>query len=435
MRISGKLAAAAAFFVIAAVVAGCGSSSIPGNSVASVAGNPITLQAVNHWMYVAAKDQAATAAQEGQTEPVVTAPDPPQFTDCIKQIRSIVTSLATASDKTLRKDCKEVFAQFMPEVMAYLIEGYWYQADANKLGITYSTSAQNKELATVKKEFKTASAFNTYLKESGETQADLDFQIRVSGLYNKLLTHYEKPVSSASIAAYYKSHLAEFATQATRTGHLIRVKTASGAAAAAAALKAGTSWDAVAKKYAEDSTSQKDGGAIAAVTANTYETAVNKALFSAPKNTVEGPIKGVFGYYVIEVTAETAGLQKTLAQESATIKTTLENTAKQNAATKITAYSKSNWGKQTLCRTTYSVADCNGYVAPKAASTSSGSASSGSASTTAASTTTASGSTATTSSTATGTTSSTATGTTSSTATSTTSSSTAGQTATSTTAG
>ncbi len=58
MRISRKLAALAAFFVVGAAVAGCG-SSIPGNSVATVAGNPITLQAFNHWMYVAAKEQAA----------------------------------------------------------------------------------------------------------------------------------------------------------------------------------------------------------------------------------------------------------------------------------------------------------------------------------------------------------------------------------------
>ena len=47
-----------AFFAVAGGIAACG-SSVPGNSVADVAGNPITLQAFNHWMYVAAKSQAA----------------------------------------------------------------------------------------------------------------------------------------------------------------------------------------------------------------------------------------------------------------------------------------------------------------------------------------------------------------------------------------
>jgi hypothetical protein len=383
--------------MIAVVVAACGSSSIPDNSVASVAGNPITLQALDHWMYVAAKDAVATAAQEGESEPVITAPDPPQFNDCIKQIRANVPSYAKDSVAKLRPICKEIFGEYMPEVMDYLVEGYWYQADANKLGITYPASASNKQLAAIKKRFKTTAAYEASLKSSGETEQDLEFQIRVSGLYNKLLAHWEKPVSSKSVTAYYETHRADFATQATRTGYLIRVKTASDAAAAISALKSGTSWAAVAKKYAEDATSKTDGGKIASVTASTYETAVNKVLFTAPKNTIEGPVKGVFGYYVIEVTSETAGVQKTLAQESSTIKSLLENTAKQNAETKITSYSKATWGKQTLCRATYSVADCANYVAPKTttSSASSSSASSSSSSASSSSSSSTSGTTAT----------------------------------------
>src|SRR5581483_3096474 len=49
-----RMAALCAFFVVAAAAAGCG-SSVPGNSVAAVAGNPITLKAFHHWLYVAAK--------------------------------------------------------------------------------------------------------------------------------------------------------------------------------------------------------------------------------------------------------------------------------------------------------------------------------------------------------------------------------------------
>ena len=78
MRISRKLAALAAFFVIGAAVAGCG-SSVPGNSVATVAGNPITLQAYNHWMYIAAKERGAQAAQQGSTEPVIVSNDPTEI--------------------------------------------------------------------------------------------------------------------------------------------------------------------------------------------------------------------------------------------------------------------------------------------------------------------------------------------------------------------
>ena len=58
MKVRSSISALGAFFVIAIGIAGCG-SGVPGDSVADVAGNPISTQAFNHWMYVAAKSQAA----------------------------------------------------------------------------------------------------------------------------------------------------------------------------------------------------------------------------------------------------------------------------------------------------------------------------------------------------------------------------------------
>lgn len=366
MKISRKLAAAAAFFMVAAVIAGCGSSSnsIPQGSAASVAGNPISVSAVDHWMYIAAKQEAATLAQEGETTPVITAPDPPNFADCIKQVRASIATLAKTPAKTLRADCQRVFAEYMPQVMDYLIEGYWYQADAHKLGVTYSTKAENKALAAVVKEFKSKTAYLLYLKSSGETQQDIAFQLRVNGVYGKLVTRYQKPVTSKAVAAYYKSHASQYATPSTVSGHLIRVKTAAGATAAAAALKSGTSWAVVAKQYSEDATSKADAGAITSVAPNTYETAVNSVLFKSPLDTVEGPVKGVFGYYVVELTRKTAAVQKSLAQETSTIKALLTQNAQTAAKSKITSISKAYWGKETLCRSRYSSPDCTGYKAP-----------------------------------------------------------------------
>jgi foldase protein PrsA len=370
MKTSRKLAALAAFFVVAALIAGCGSSSGLGDNAATVAGNPISTKAVGHWMYIAAKEQAAQAAEEGETEPVITAPDPPNFASCIKQIRAQVTTLASAPAKTLKSDCKQVFTEYSGEVMAYLIEGYWYQADAHKLGVTYTNKALNSQIDKIKKaSFKTNAAFNAYLKESGETLADLQFQIRVNEIYTKLLARYEKKVTTSAIDSYYSSHKASFASAASVTGHLIRVKTSANATAAAAAIKSGTSWATVAKKYAEDAASKTDGGVISAVTANEYEHAVNTALFDAPLNTVVGPVKGIFGYYVIEVSKSTKKVQKTLAQETSTIKSLLANDAKTAAESKVTAYSKKYFGKQTLCDATYSVTDCANYKAPKTTTT------------------------------------------------------------------
>src|SRR5881398_1414711 len=88
-----------AFFVLATALAGCG-GGVGSDQVAVMAGNPISTQAFNHWMYVAAKSQAA----QSPGQPVIVPTDPPQFTKCIANVRQAVPSLAKQSDKTLRGD-------------------------------------------------------------------------------------------------------------------------------------------------------------------------------------------------------------------------------------------------------------------------------------------------------------------------------------------
>src|SRR5215467_3780643 len=106
MRILKPLTALAALCIVALVVSACG-SSIPSDSVASVAGNPISTRAFNHWMFVAAK---SNATQSGATQ-VIVPTDPPQFKGCIKQVRQQIPSLSKTTDKTLKADCQQLFTE------------------------------------------------------------------------------------------------------------------------------------------------------------------------------------------------------------------------------------------------------------------------------------------------------------------------------------
>jgi parvulin-like peptidyl-prolyl isomerase len=370
MRISRKLAALAAFFVIAAAIAGCG-SSIQSDSVADVAGNPITLQAFNHWMYVAAKGQAAQAAEQGQTEPIIVPTDPPKYAGCLKQVRAQIPSLATTATKTLVSDCSQLFTQYTNQVLTFLIEGYWYQADAYKQGIKYTsadlTKAFNKAFKT---EFKTKAAFNAYLKSSGQTKADILFQLRVNAIYAKLIKRFEKPANAAAIQAYYNAHKSQFGTQATADIHLVRTTSQAKAQAALNALKSGQSWDTVAKQYAEDASAKTTGGVLTGVTNGEEEAAVNKVIFASPVNKLEGPIKGVFGFYVLEVTKSTPAVTQSLAKATPSIKQVLTQQEQTKAEAAVTAQAKKNFGKQTTCRTPYyQVTMCTNYKAPKTTTT------------------------------------------------------------------
>jgi hypothetical protein len=365
MRISKKLSALGAFFVIAAVVAGCG-SSIPGDSVATVAGNPITLKAYNHWMYIAAKEEAS----EQTGEPVIVPQTPPDFKSCIAQIRSDIPSLASTSDADLKTDCANVFKEFNTEVMSFLIEGYWYQADAYKMGIKYTDADLTRDFKkATKTEFPTKADLAAFLKSSGETENDVKFQIRVSQIYSKLIAKASPKVTPAAIKKYYAANKAKFGTAETRDLHLVRTSSAAKAQAAYNALKSGQSWNAVATQYSASATAAKNGGLLTGVTTGEEETAVNSAIFGNPVGKVVGPIKGLLGSYVIEVTKIIPATQKTLAQSTAQIKTLITSQQQTAAVTKVNNESKKNWGKQTLCRSTYSIADCVGYKAPPATTT------------------------------------------------------------------
>src|ERR1700722_2402614 len=107
-----RFAALGAFFVVSVTLAACG-SGVPGNSVADVAGNPITTQAFNHWMYVAAKSQAA----QSPGQPVIVPNDPPDFNQCISNVRKQIPSLAKTPAKQLKSDCGQLFTSLSSQVM------------------------------------------------------------------------------------------------------------------------------------------------------------------------------------------------------------------------------------------------------------------------------------------------------------------------------
>ena len=362
VKLRRSLTALGAFFALGAAISACG-SGVPGNSVADVAGNPITLQAFNHWMYVAAK---GNAAQGGSSSPVIVPNDPPNFANCIAQARKEFPAVAKLSNAQLKSACASLFTSLSSQVMDFLIRGYWYQADAAKQHIHISNAQVQKEFNTEKsQQYPTASAFQTFLKQYGYTLQDLLFRVRLNLIYKALIAKHNKPVTDAQVAAYYYAHATQFGTPATRNLRIVLTKTQSQANAAKAALQAGQSWNAVAKKYSTDPATKNKGGVMTNVSSGTTDQALEKAAFSSSVSKIIGPVKGQFGYYVVEVTKITPGTHKSLAQESALIRQTLVGLQQQTAQTTVDNTAKKAWLSQTTCRSGYSMADCSGYKAPK----------------------------------------------------------------------
>jgi foldase protein PrsA len=365
MKVRRSVLALGAFFVFALGVAGCG-SSVSGDSVATVAGNPITTQAFNHWMYVAAKSQAA----QSPGQPVIVPNDPPNFNSCISQARKQIPSLAKTPTKTLRTDCKQLFTSLSSQVLDLLIKAYWYQADANKLGVKVTDAEVEKAFTTAKnQQFPNGKGYSNFLTQTGQTTQDVLYRFRVNVVVQKLAAKHIKKVTPADIQSYYNSHSSQFGTQESRNIRVVLAKTQADATAAKNALAKGQSWAAVAKKYSNDPTTKNTGGLLNGVTKQQADPALAAVAFSAPVNKIMGPVKGQFGYYVFDVIKVTPATHQSLAQATALISQQLTTQQTQTAQTAVDNKAKKDWLSQTTCRGPYAMADCNGYKAPKTATT------------------------------------------------------------------
>jgi foldase protein PrsA len=360
-KYSSRLTALGAFFVLAVAVAGCG-SGVPGNSVADVAGNPITAQAFNHWMYVAAKSQAS----QNPGAPIIVPTDPPQFDGCVAQVRRLIPSLAKTSAKTLRGDCKQLFTSLSSQVMDFLIKGYWYQAEAARDHITVTDAQVQKAFTTAKnQQFKTPAAYQTFLSQTGQTQQDILYRFRVNQIYTKLLAKQNTKVTPSQIQQYYASHKSQFGTPQERDLRIVLTTTLAKANAAKKALQSGQSWKTVAKTYSTDASTKNSGGQLLNVIKGQQDTALDNAAFSNPTGKLVGPVKGQFGYYIVEVTRIIAAKQQSLAAATPTIRSTLTGQAQSTAQTAVDNAAKKAWLAKTQCASAYAMADCSNYKPPK----------------------------------------------------------------------
>jgi foldase protein PrsA len=360
------ITALGAFFVMAITVAACGSStSVSSSDVANIAGNPISKQAFNHWMYVAEKGNSVESGG-----PVIVPTDPPQFTSCIAQIRAQIPTYAKSPAATLKADCKELFTNLDSEVLDFLIKAYWYQGTAYQDGIRVTAAEQAKAFKTAQKQtFPTATQYTAFLAETGETRQDIDFRLRVNTVFQKLISKNVPKITAATIQKYYAAHASQFGTPETRSVKIIQTTSEANIQKALSAVKSGQSWAAVAKQYSTNTATKDTGGVVANLQAGQEEAAVSKVIFAAPLNQLEGPVKGTFGYYLVEVTKITPATTMSLAKATPEIKSALTQQNDSAAQTKINTAVKKQWGAKTKCAALYSMADCVGYKAPATTTT------------------------------------------------------------------
>jgi foldase protein PrsA len=354
------MGALCAFFVAAALAAGCG-DSIPGNSVATVDGQDITRSDFDHWMTVFAK---STASQSSSGSATATVPDPPNYAKCIKAKRDAAAktkSKARPTDKQLTNQCKTEYTALRDQALGLLIAAQWLEGEAADQKVKVTDAEVTKAIDTQRKEqYPKEADFKKALKDAGFTMEDLRYQTRLQQLQDKLVKKIQKRAkdpTAQQISDYYEKNKSQFGKQESRDLHIILAKDKATADEAKQAIQDGDSWSSVAKKYSTDEGSKGQGGKLT-VTKGNQEPAFDDAVFKADKGRLLGPIKTQFGYYVVRVDKITKSSQQTLQEATPTIKQVLLQQSQQKAIADFSEDYRKKWTEKTDCRKGYAITGC-----------------------------------------------------------------------------
>ncbi len=352
-----------AFFVPAAIVAGCGDEGgIPGNAVAEVDGASIARSDFDHWMNVAAKSSS----------PGASVPKPPDYAECVAAAQKAQAKPKEGqpkqTDAQLKATCKQQYEQLRDQVVSLLISFKWIEGEAKAQKVSTTDAEVKKAFDDQKTQsFPKDADYQKFLKDSGQSEADILARVRLELLSNKIrdkVTKGKDQVSEQQITDYYNKNKARFAQPERRDLSIVLTKTQAKANEARQKLESGTPFAKVAKQYSIDDTSKAQGGKLPAVAKGQQEKAFDDAIFSAPKHKIMGPIKTQFGWYVFRVDKVTEAKQQTQDEAKDTIKQLLASQNQQKALDTFVKDFRTKWREKTDCREGYTTTDCKNGPKP-----------------------------------------------------------------------
>ena len=173
------LAAVIAVAVLAVVVAGCGSGGgVPDDSVATIDGTSIKKTDFEHWMTIAAKQQAVPGT-------AAAAPDPPTYAKCVAALQKqpVAKGQAKPTVAALKAQCAQQYDGLKTQVMQFLIQSQWLLQEASARKLTAKPATVQKQLDDqIKQSFPKQADFQNFLKSSGMSMQDLLFRVKIDVL-------------------------------------------------------------------------------------------------------------------------------------------------------------------------------------------------------------------------------------------------------------
>jgi foldase protein PrsA len=176
--------------------------------------------------------------------------------------------------------------------------------------------------------------YEQILKQQSLTEQDVQNILKQQLVLEKAVAA-QVHVSDSDIKAYFDKNRTLFDKPAQVRARHILVADAGKAKEVLAKLKAGGSWDALAKQYSTDPSSKDKGGELGFFGRGQMVPAFQDAAFGAKVGQIVGPVKSPFGFHVIQVEEKKPAQHGSLASAHDKIKAQL---TQQQQATAIPAF-------------------------------------------------------------------------------------------------
>ncbi len=274
-----------------------------------------------------------------------------------------VSGVASQYGLTKESD-PEYYLQIQGQVLDIMIENALAATKAGELGFTVSDEEVQAEIDTMLATWYGGdqAALEQELGAANITLDQLKAEYREYLLTKKVYEEVTKDVPAVSdeaLSAYYEANKESYYTPESRTVRHILVmpgKTATDDSTSTTAgeattttttltdadwaealaqanevrakLVAGGDWTELSAQYSDDTYSKDQGGELGAVGKGEMVGEFEDAVFSQSVDEISQPIKTIYGYHVIQVTAITEAVQETLADVRDTIATDLLDQAK-----------------------------------------------------------------------------------------------------------
>lgn len=238
-----------------------------------------------------------------------------------------VVATVNGEDITQRELYEAMLANGGREVLEQLITERLVEQEARRRQVTVSEDEIRQELDSLKQQYG-EDVLRALLERQGMTEEDLRHNIRINVLLEKLVASDVK-VSDEDVRAYYDENRDQFVEpEQVRARHIL-VEDRETADRLLDRIRAGESFEELAKAHSKDEASAEKGGDLGWFGRGVMVAEFEDAAFGAEPGNVVGPVQTVHGFHLIEVLEKKPERQQPFEEVRDRIRETLTEQATQ----------------------------------------------------------------------------------------------------------